>query len=71
MKKTQIIEEKIEKWESEFKRSKEGIEKASKNEDLSMIEFLYPHMEQITEFIKDLKEIQLGYVRPDSGGGKQ
>lgn len=51
-----MIEQKIEKWEKELARILKGIEQAQQYESIAMIELLYPKMEQVTEFIKDLKE---------------
>ena len=51
-----MIEQKIKKWEKELALIIKGIKQAKQRENITMIELLYPKMEQVTEFIKDLKE---------------
>ena len=51
------LQQLIEKWGKELKDLKIAIQEESKNENRTMIELLYPKMQQVNNFVEDLKTV--------------
>lgn len=50
------LKEVLQKWEKELARLKDAIREAARNENRGMIDFLYPKMQQVHDFVEDLKK---------------
>jgi len=50
------LKEVLQKWEKELARLKDAIREAGQNENRARIDYLYPKMQQVHEFVEDLKK---------------
>jgi len=48
----------IEKYQGQFDRLKESIKQYGQAENRGMIDLLYPKMQQVSEFLEDLRQLQ-------------